>query len=403
MSLKVREAPFLRYGWLLRTWEPAQGTLCEVEGVALSLERAPPALPKGNTPAPPKAAAVQKADEHKFAWAVFKGALAVGAALDAMVNPSVRAQAARAAPPPPPPPPPPARPPAVVVPPFDIQDIPGAMRKMNMPMSAKLMERWFAGQLNYSLTAADEDKELDQTGQPYPPSMIDTTTIKMDWVLSFQRAKNAFDTLTESLMLATPKALDALATLLRPYNGRSATLWPWRQPNMDEQRRHKEFQFQHIDCNASWADRIAAQMYEHVTNDRVPDDLTGALGAFNFYAAVAEADFNPRTGTATVYRVEIYVKDHYTFGTSSGKASQYLGHWNKNKVSIQYPHAAAMALNEELSNNPVMLDKKISDVVYPVRNRDFRNWQMKHQRGGDFIIYSDSRFITLRRPIRVQL
>jgi hypothetical protein len=77
-------------------------------------------------------------------------------------------------------PPAPKRP---VVPPFDIQDIPGAMRQLGMPMSARLMERWFSGQLNYSKNDADEKAETDQNGPPYPPNMIDTTSITMAWVL----------------------------------------------------------------------------------------------------------------------------------------------------------------------------------------------------------------------------
>ena len=67
-----------------------------------------------------------------------------------------------------------------VVPPFDLQEIPGAMRKEFMPVSAKLMERWFAGTLNYSPTTDDEKAGINQNSEPYPASMIDTTTIKLD-------------------------------------------------------------------------------------------------------------------------------------------------------------------------------------------------------------------------------
>lgn len=75
------------------------------------------------------------------------------------------------------------------VPPFDIQEIPAAMRKEFMPVSAQLMERWFAGALNYSPTDLDERRGTNQDGRPYPPSMIDRTSIKLDWVLKYTRAK----------------------------------------------------------------------------------------------------------------------------------------------------------------------------------------------------------------------
>ncbi len=59
------------------------------------------------------------------------------------------------------------------VPAFDIQKIPDAMRKEHMPVSAKLMERWFAGELNYSTTLDDQRSEINQNGELYPESMID--------------------------------------------------------------------------------------------------------------------------------------------------------------------------------------------------------------------------------------
>ncbi|WP_322063015.1 DUF6402 family protein, partial [Paraburkholderia sp. J63] len=56
----------------------------------------------------------------------------------------------------------------IKVPPFDIQEIPDAMRLEHMPISAKLMERWFAGVLNYAPTDADLKAEKNQQGAPYP-------------------------------------------------------------------------------------------------------------------------------------------------------------------------------------------------------------------------------------------
>lgn len=219
---------------------------------------------------------------------------------------------------------------------------------------------------------------------------------------SIQAGKNDFDTLTESLMLETPRARDTLKATLIPYRLRQS-IQPCLECKGDFHRFHDRFQFQRIDVNASWSDRIAVQMYEEVSNHGVPDDLTGALGAFNLYAAVAEASFNQQAGTATVTRVAIYVKDNYTFLTTPGKASQYLGHRNKNHVAIHHLHAAAMAANARLVDGPARVGRGANNIFYPVRNSDFRAWQLKHRRGGDFIIYSDRIWVTLRRPITVKL
>jgi hypothetical protein len=42
------------------------------------------------------------------------------------------------------------------------------------------------------------------------------------------------------------------------------------------------------------------------------------------------------------------------------------------------------------------------NVHYPVRNSSFRQWQQIHQRGGDFIVYSDYRVITFNPPIELR-
>lgn len=395
-------APFLQSANFLRTWSRCEGRPCGIEGVALSLDRAPPPLPSLSPAAlapAPTAKKIRKATASdpyvNTVLAIAKVASSVGKVVHAIQNP-----------PPIAPKPPVAAstpvPPSPAVPPFDIQDIPDAMRQLGMPISAKLMERWFNGQLNYSRTDADEKAEINQNGLPYPPSMIDTTSIKMAWVLGFLRAKNAFDTLTASLMLQTPLALRYLKASLQPYKTRQS-VQPWLECKGDLQRFHNEFQFQLIDVNASWPDRIAVQMYKEISNRGVPDDLTGALGAFNLYAAIAEATFDQRAGTATVTRVAVYVKDKYTFLTNPGNASQYLGHWNKHHVAIQHLHAAAMAANAQLSDRPVMIGKGPDNIFYPVRNSDFRAWQQKHGRGGDFILYSDRMWVTLHRPITVKL
>lgn len=401
MVTQSAETPFLQSANFLRTWSKCQARRCEIEGVALSLDRAPSALPLPK-PAPAIKPPVQKAAQETVidpyanaALAIVRVVASVGKVIHAIQNPPPlvpKAPAAAVKPLPTPP----------QVPPFDIQDIPGAMRKVGMPVSAKLMERWFNGQLNYSLTDDDERAEIDQNGLPYPPSMFDMNSIKMAWVLGFTRAKNDFDTLTESLLLETPRARETLQKKLAPYKMRQS-IRPWQECKGDLQRFHKEFQFQLIDVNASWSERIAVQMYEEVTNRGVPDDLTGALGAFNFYAAITEATFDQQAGTATVTRVAVYVKDNYTFSTNPGKASQYLGHWNKRHVAIQHLYVAAMAAKAPLPNTPVMIGRGADNIFYPVRNSDFRMWQQKHGRGGDFVLYSDCMWVTLRRPITIKL
>ena len=142
------------------------------------------------------------------------------------------------------------------------------------------------------------------------------------------------------------------------------------------------------------------------------------------YAKVERQDFVPHTVTIT--HVYAYVKDNYSFSDAPGKASQYLGHWNKNGVifspatitvhlatylrllgartELDYPIARSTTDNPYLDGTDAMLTLgdplKAEDVFYPARNRDFRNWQSKHQQGGNIMVFSDLKLIRLAKPIK---
>ncbi|MFL9960593.1 DUF6402 family protein [Paraburkholderia sediminicola] len=127
--------------------------------------------------------------------------------------------------------------------PFDIQEIPDAMRAMYMPTGAKLMEKWFTGELNCSPDDAAEHAMINQNGKPYPPDMIDTKTIKMDWILNFSRAKKQYEFLINTAIysdLARVKILEKLT----PYARRGyVDLNAWQEcPDLPSL--HERFQFQ---------------------------------------------------------------------------------------------------------------------------------------------------------------
>lgn len=87
------------------------------------------------------------------------------------------------------------------------------MRKIYLPTSAALMERWFSGKLNYSRTSSDEEAEINQDGLSYPSDMYDMSTVKLDWVLRFPRAKQQFDYLINEA-IRSQKSISQLHKLL---------------------------------------------------------------------------------------------------------------------------------------------------------------------------------------------
>jgi hypothetical protein len=290
------------------------------------------------------------------------------------------------------------------VPPFDIQEIPGAMRKEFMPVSAKLMERWFAGELNYSRNDKDQQNEINQDGKYYPESMIDRTSIKMDWVLKHERATNQHAELINA-RIYNQAALREVKKILSRYRA-NLNVSPWFECDGDIRKLHRNFQFQRIAVESTFAQK-AEQYVRRMTHVGVPDDLTGSLGAFNFYAAISGVEFEPQGKIATVTQIVVYVRDSYSFEGEPGTRSQYLGHWSKDGVIIVPVTLVANAANTPWLDFPVVVGAGYENlrirgrVYYPIRNASFREWQTKHHRGGDFIIYSDCKSIQLEKPITV--
>jgi hypothetical protein len=290
-----------------------------------------------------------------------------------------------------------------VIPTFDIQEIPRTMRKLHMPMGAALMERWFAGDLNYSPDDQSEVAELNQDGAPYPPSMIDKTDVKMKWVLGFSRAKEQRDNLIENV-IRSPSGVGALRKILLRYVNNGSVNASEMCGN-DLALIHKHFQFEYVPVEGTFMQKAMQALNRAIQDRGVPDDLTAALGSFNIYAAV-ESAYIDRNRVATVKAISIYIKDPYTFTTDRGEVSQYLGHWSSKGVIVVPITEIATLGNQWWANFPVKIGDahRKGNVYYPVRNSDFRNWQMKHRRGGDFVIYSDREVLSLlTRPIVIQL
>jgi len=290
------------------------------------------------------------------------------------------------------------------VPPFDIQQIPDAMRKEHMPVSAKLMERWFSGELNYSATPKDQQNEINQNGELYPESMVDRTTIKLDWVLRHARAKIQYDNLINTAIYS-PRAYEVLKDILGRYSSRGGVS-PWAVSGNDIRKLHKKFQFQRAAVESSFEQK-ALQAVRRFPEGGVPDDLTGALGAFNLYAAVARVTFDTENKSATVTHIVVYVRDGYSFEGPAGSRSQYLGHWGESGVVIVPIYAAANLADQPWFDFPIVAGGTAANLYkpgktyYPVRNRSFREWQAKYRRGGDFIIFSNYKPIMLAKPITV--
>ncbi len=315
---------------------------------------------------------------------------------------------------PPPPKPAPAPAPEIKRPrvkEFDLQDVPGAMDRIGWPMSAKVMRKWLAGELNYASTNAGAVKGINQDGKPFLLSMTDTTTFKLDWILGFPRAKKRYDELVTKNIFE-PKAEIALKSICSRYQPSPYYVDTWELCGGDINLYHKEFQFQLSRVDSDNSDKFLMFIKgAAMPNGILMDDLYGSLGAFSFNAALG-GFFYERVGpTRTriiIKEISLYMRDVFTFHDRTDKTlvvipngTQYLGHWNKTGFII-VPGATALG---ELSKAdwvmyPVARGGIISEstVYYPLRNKDYRDWQLKHKQGGDLILYSDRNKLRFSDP-----
>ena len=345
---------------LLWRWSKKEGARI-VREASLSLDKAPPALPK---PPEPKAPPVPRPDPAaKMANDIVKAIDAFSQFKKWLDSPD----------PPKPPKAPPAKKDYMAVPAFDIQEIPGAMRKEHMPIAARLMERWFAGRLNAPGT--------------------DTNIVKLDWVLKFARAKESYESLVNT-GIRSPEAQSTLAEMLFPYRNR-LDLLPANLCGDSPSELHKRFQFQHTGVGGTLHENLVRQLRTATENFATPDDLTAALGSFNVYAAVGHVRFSSDrsslsgTKIAEVTGIWVYVRGNYAFS----EQSRYLGHWSADGL-ITLPYDDAVTIGNPLAKG---------NVHYPVYEKDFREWSSKHQRGADFVAFSDRRYVPVSPPIRLYL
>lgn len=390
---------------LLRTWVLKTGDdgceLCTDENVQLSMSRPPPALRDQPVPPRKESALMAWSDKQRLNDPydnVFEGIAKTVQACRRfntwLDNPPPTSRKATSAE---------KRHQTPEVPNFDIAEIPNVIRKLGMPKAADVMDKWFKGELNYSLSDKESQKEIDQYGNPYRGSMIDTRSIKMDWILSFPRAQREFKKLKTNEILETTNSLDEIKKIAQRSCQRYR-IEAWEQSGRNIQNLHNEFQFQFLSVDGSAWQKFKQHGKQLWSAGGIPDELSFILGGFNIYAAIAYADFttNQRSRSINITHIYLYVRDSFSFTDEADKASQYLGHWSKKGVAVVPLKQATALLDVDWIDIPTLHKTRLGlSVMYPVKNSDFRKWQLLHKQGGDYMIYTDKKIAKLDPPISI--
>jgi hypothetical protein len=242
---------------------------------------------------------------------------------------------------------------------YFIERIPKIMRSKGWFEGQRLMETWF------SRPAA------------IAPHYSPPVTIKMDWVLGFERAKNVYDELVADQIWQNGPAQNEIAKMLKRKgllldSPAAKTFGNLSQavPLLDTDY----INFRAVDAHYYY------DFYGSYYGWSV-DDLKAALGAFVFrvvtagkVARVQESDpdgIDPGYDV-TIEEVGVYVRDSFDF-----EGHQFLGFWDDDGVNI-LPSSAGS---------------------HSVSNGNFRDWRDDTGKGGDFLVYSDLKRIALRPPV----
>lgn len=238
----------------------------------------------------------------------------------------------------------------------DITHIPTQMRARGWTEGAALMEAWFSKP--EQVRAARFEDVPDNFGPP----IVDL--IKMDWVLGFERAKKVYDQMVNTQAWKTTNAKGLLGRRLT-----AAGIVARLRANPQHTETFGDLTSGNIVANhPNYIQSATVSQSLSQARDN-PDGMTAALANFQMYMAVRGTA--SRAGANIQFRVEqigVYLRDSYDFLNDGFRVAclcsdQPLGTW--------------------------------SDGVGAVTNDSFNNWRRANGRGGDFLIYSDVKIISV--------
>lgn len=222
-----------------------------------------------------------------------------------------------------------------------ITNIPRIMRAKGWTRGAALLERWFAGPSAAKPAYANPD----------------LTTITMDWVLSFDRAKAVYDQMINDQVWANQAAKPLVASRLRARGS--------------------------VDVSFEYSKLSPADMHGIHVNTRTVsggygttfDGLVAALGNFSIYVSPVSGESTSKNGKLeiSIDRVGFHIVDSFDF-----EGDQYLGNWDEN------------------SNRVYNGSTKLGGT--PVYNETFRDWRRANNKGGDFLVYTDVKMVDVNPP-----
>lgn len=250
---------------------------------------------------------------------------------------------------------------------FHLDQLPDAMESMGWKVAPQLMRHWFSISPAYRLTLEIKNKLVEGDARSIPEDRVNDTIVKMAWARPFIE-----DKLQE--LMATWNSFAGIKLLSKRLvrAGYSPNLCvPLGVSNSARV----------LDATAQVNTIKVGGLLDTI------DDWYGAIGNASLKLAVSGYSGSHQNRAAFfVERVGVYLKDTYDFVDDKKYVSEPLGIWSKNRVLTKAE--SALYLDSYFAGAFGMLARKWSGFI-PVFNSDFRDWQDKHNTGGDFIVFSD--------------
>lgn len=250
---------------------------------------------------------------------------------------------------------------------FHLDQLPDAMEKMGWKVAPQLMRHWFSLRPAYKFTEDIKNQLLRGDARLIPEERVNDTIVKMAWARPFIE-----DKLQELIKAwSSPAGIKLLRERLVRAGYTPNLFIPL---GMSDSARV-------LDATAQVNTIIVGGLLDTI------DDWYGAIGNASLKFAVSGySGVHQKRAAFFVERVGAYLKDTYDFVDKNPITSEPLGIWSKNRILTKAE--SALYLDSYLAGIFGILARNWSGFI-PVFNSDFRNWQDKHNTGGDFVVFSD--------------
>lgn len=250
---------------------------------------------------------------------------------------------------------------------FHLDQIPDAMEKMGWKVAPQLMRHWFSVAPAYKFTEDVKTAFLKGDARVIPERIVNDTIVKMEWARPYIN-----DKLQKGMQgWSSPAGVKLLKDRLKALGYSHNTCVPF---GMSDSARV-------LDATAQVNLIGVGDLFDTI------DDWYGAIGNASLkFALRGYTGIHQERPAFFVERVGVYLKDTYDFVDDNKYVSEPLGVWSKHRVLTKAE--SAVYISSYGSGLFGKLARDWSGFV-PIYNSDFRDWQDKHNAGGDFIVFSD--------------